>query len=524
MRQLRFSALTAPGFSLKFAIFATGCAGIVAEFVLSTLATYMVGNAVFQWTMIMSLMLFSMGLGSRLSKQIHHNLLETFILIEFTLSILCAGAVVFAYALMPYVRDQINLVIYLLAMVIGALIGCEIPLVTRINQAYEELRGNIASVMEKDYYGSLLGGLFFAFFALPYLGLTYTPVILGGINFMVAFFLLLLHSRMLQHKALLHVTFAVCLLMLTFVAGAARNVIAYGEQQQYLDKIVLVRQTAYQKIVITQWRDHHWLYINGQQQFSTYDEERYHEPLVHPAMQLAASRRRVLILGGGDGLALREVLKYDALERVTLVDIDPAMTALATENPILTAINQNALNHPKATIVNQDAKAFLRQSPQRYDIILIDMPDPDSLDLMHLYSADFYKLIRHRLTRDGIVTTQATSPDFSHRAYLCILKTMASAGLSVLPYHNHIPTMGQWGWVLGVNRNNDTDRETIKQHLLRIDFNHLNTRFLNNDAVIAMLHFGRGVVEKEQLENIEINTESNPILQEYYQKGMWSLF
>lgn len=508
---------------LKIAIFATGCAGIVAEFVLSTLATYLVGNAVFQWSIIMSLMLFSMGVGSRLSKHVHTNLLEAFILAEFLLSILCAGSVVGAYTMMPFVSDQINIIIYFLAVVIGGLIGCEIPLVIRINQTYEELKGNIASVMEKDYYGSLLGGLFFAFFALPYLGLTYTPVVLGSINFFVAALLLFFYSNMLKNKASIQFTFAICMVSLIGIGIAAPSVIIYGEQRQYLDKIIFVKQTPYQKIVITQWKHHHWLYINGQEQFSTYDEEKYHEPLVHPAMTMAKSRRRVLILGGGDGLALREVLKYNDLEKVTLVDIDPEMTALATENPIVIAINKGALTHPKAAVVNKDAKAFLRQSPQRYDVIIIDLPDPDSLDLMHLYSTDFYALIKHRLTPAGIMVTQASSPDFSHKAFLCILKTMRAAGLVTLPYHNHIPTMGEWGWVLGVNSHKVHQRE-IKQKMVICDYSRIDTRFLNNAAVTAMVNFGKGILDEKQLEEIKVNRESKPVLHEYYQKGMWALY
>jgi spermidine synthase len=196
---------------------------------------------------------------------------------------------------------------------------------------------------------------------------------------------------------------------------------------------------------------------------------------------------------------------------------------LATHNPILTAINQNAMNHPKTIVINQDAKAFLRESPERYDVVIIDLPDPDSLDLMHLYSVDFYRLIKHRLTHEGMVVTQASSPDFSRKAFLCIMKTMEAAGLSTLPYHNHIPTMGEWGWVLGVN-STQADREKIKKRMLTSDFNRLNTRFLNNDAVIAMVHFGKGIIDRKQFDDIKVNTESNPVLLEYYRKGVWSLY
>ncbi|MEM8567818.1 MAG: spermidine synthase, partial [Bacteroidota bacterium] len=155
---------------LKLALFATGLSGIVAEYILSTLATYFLGDSVFQWTMIVSIMLFSMGLGSRISKSIKSSLLEKFITIEFTLSVLSAFVSVITYSASAY-YGYVGFVIYGLSIIIGLLIGMEIPIVIRLNDEFEDLRVNVSTVMEKDYYGSLLGGVFFAFVGLPYLGL-----------------------------------------------------------------------------------------------------------------------------------------------------------------------------------------------------------------------------------------------------------------------------------------------------------------------------------------------------------------
>ncbi|OQY49522.1 MAG: spermidine synthase, partial [Desulfobacteraceae bacterium 4572_89] len=301
--------------ALQFCLFATGCSGIVAEFVLSTLATYLMGNATLQWTLIMSFMLFAMGLGSRWSRNFKTHLLDTFIVVEMLLSSLCALSAVLCFGLSIYMESR-EAVIYPLALAIGFLIGLEIPLATRINSGYQELRTNIASVLEMDYFGSLLGGILFAFVFLPFLGFAYTPVLLGSINFLVALWLLVRFHRLTHFRK------------------------------------VLSRQTRYQKIVMTRWRSHYWLYINGQEQFSTYDEERYHEPLVHPAMGLASSHGKILILGGGDGLALREVLKYRDVGSVTLVDLDPVMTRLAKNHPVLTGINHRSFHDPRVEVVN----------------------------------------------------------------------------------------------------------------------------------------------------------------------------
>jgi len=510
------------GVILKISIFVTGFAGIVAEFVLSTLATYLIGNAIFQWTIVMSLMLFAMGVGSRISRFFRFRLLDIFILTELALSILCAISAQLAYLLAAY-TNYTNFAIYVQAFLIGNLIGLEIPLVIRINEKYENLRINISAVMEKDYFGALLGGLVFAFFALPYLGLTYTPLFLGIINFIVASFLLWQFFHLIERKIFLTSLYSFVLIFLVLLGVFAKPIIRYGEQRKYRDKIIFSKQTLYQKIVMTQWKDYYWLYINGQEQFSTYDEEKYHEPLVHPAMQLSPDVTRVLIIGGGDGLALREVLKYDEVKSVTVVDIDPVMTTLAKEHPVLLLINDGSMQSPKVNIINTDAAKFIDEDASLYGVIIIDLPDPDTIDLMHVYSEKFYTTLRNHLIRGGVMVTQATSPYFSKNAFLCIIKTIRKAGYSVLPYHNQIPTMGEWGWVIGI-RETDIKEKQIKTVIMKKDFTNIKTRYINKDAMISMAHFGKGVIDKEAMEKIEANTELNSVLYRYYLSGSWGMY
>jgi spermidine synthase len=508
--------------TLQVAMFATGCSGIVAEYVLSTLATYLLGNAIFQWSIVMSMMLFSMGLGSRVSRNFRKNLLDSFILIEFCLSLSCAasGAIVFGFA--AYTEARI-FIIYSLALVVGLFIGMEIPLATRINSQYQELRSNISAVMEMDYFGSLLGGLLFAFVLLPFLGLTYTPLILGSINFAVAAFLFLRFRGLLAAKRRVGILFVLVLVILATLAVTVKPIVRYGEQKQYKDLVVLSQQTRFQKIVMTQWKDWFWLYINGDEQFSTYDEERYHEPLVHPALKLCSDPSRVLILGGGDGLAVREVLKHKTVKTVTLVDIDSVMTDLAKNHPLLTTINKGSMNDPKVTVLNMDASSFLDSSDSLYNVILIDLPDPDSMDLMHLYSKGFYTDLSKRLARGGVIVTQASSPFFARKAYLCILKTMDAAGLVTLPFHNQVPTLGEWGWVLGA-RKGDITRERLKKAASSLEFNDIETRFLNHDAMQALVQFGKGLFDSKDADNIKINRISDPVLLRYYQEGSWGVY
>ena len=505
---------------LKTCIFATGLSGIVAEYVMSTLASYLLGNTVLQWTLTVSLMLFAMGVGSRLSKYLRTNLLDTFILIEFSLSVFCAMSATLTYFLAIYVQI-ISPIIYTIAFAIGLLIGLEIPLATRLNDYFEELRVNISSVMEKDYYGALFGGLLFAFVALPYLGLTYTPIILGTVNFLVALVLYLKFRHLLKFKNLLLSAVLVVPLFLLVLFYLAEPIVLYGEQYKYRDHIIYREQSAHQRIVITEWKDNYWLYLNGNQQFSTYDEERYHEPLVHPAMHLAAARSGVLILGGGDGLAAREILKYKDTEKITLVDIDPAVTNLGRSFPMLIDLNNGSLLDRRVEIRNEDAYAFLRESGHLYDVIIVDLPDPKSVDIARLYSLEFYRMALKSLSRGGVLVTQATSPFFARTAYLSILKTIRAAGMPAIALHNHVPTLGDWGWVVAMNAPGKAE-DWMREKLAAETFDGIETRFLNNPAMRAMMNFGKGIFE--DYDDIRINDQRDMAVFFYYRQGIWEIY
>ncbi len=502
---------------LKACLFATGLAGIVAEFVLSTLASYLLGNPTLQWTLVLSLMFFAMGLGSRLSRHLAERLLDRFIAVEFILSALCATSAAAAYWGTAFVQEA-GAIIYAYAGAIGLLIGLEIPLVTRMNDAYEELRTNIASVMEKDYFGALAGGLLFAFFALPKLGLTYTPIALGTVNFAVASALLWRYRSLLARPGALIAAFWITAVGLVALGVFMKPIVRFGEQSRYRDRVIFEAQTPYQRIVMTQWKGYHWLYLNGGMQFSTYDEERYHEPLVHPAMGLSASRERVLILGGGDGLALREVLKYGDVKRVTLVDLDPEMIRLARTHAVFVEANEGALEDERVDVVTRDAGRFLADDAGIYDVILVDLPDPKGPDLARLYSKEFYTACKRHLSQHGTLVTQSSSPLHARRAFLCVYRTLKAAGFHVLPYHNSIPTMGQWGWHLAMKEGVISEPD-LKQRAMALRFSEVETVFLNHEAMAGMLHFWKGMFDG--LEDVEVNTELAPVVDRYYRESEW---
>lgn len=533
---LSFNSFWTPSRTLKVALFATGLSGIVAEYILSTLATYFLGDSVKQFTLIVSVMLFSMGLGSRLSQFFKKNLIELFIACELILSVLVSFCSLLTYGIAS-ISEWIGIVIYTLSILIGLLIGFEIPLVTRINENYEELRFNISSVMEKDYYGSLLGGVFFAFIGLPFIGLTYTPFILGIVNFLVGVLVLFTLKPLFagNWQSNLKVISLAVLGVIIFGLVGAKPIIMYGEQKRYKDKIVFEEQSRYQKIVLTQYKNDYWLYLNSHLQFSTFDEWLYHEPLVHPVMQLATHSETqnnteyrkegkidVLILGGGDGCAAREVLKYENINSITLVDLDPAMTKLGKENPIIKKVNKNSLNNERVKVYNNDAFTFLADSMAFYDVMIVDFPDPKTIEVNRLYTLEFYQLCYQHLRPQGIIVTQAGSPYYAAKAFDCIDKTMQAAGFETLPMHNQVLTMGEWGWVVG---NKVLKSNELKKAMQNLQINNIDTKWLNHDAMLQITSFGKKWKNKDNSnDELEINTIHNPVLYRYYHDGNWYVY
>ncbi len=508
---------------LKISLFATGLSGIVAEYILATLATYFLGDSVFQWTMIVSVMMFSMGLGSHLSKYLKNDLLNKFIYVEFTLSILVGFSSMLAYVAAAY-TDYTGGLIYIFGILIGMLVGMEIPLVIRVNNEFESLRINVSSVMQLDYYGSLAGGMLYAFVALPRIGLTYTPFVIAAINFAVAVALYAMVRKHIatKNKRILDISTVAILVLLGVAVNIAKPIVLYGEQKRYTEKIILSKQTRYQKIVLTQWKDNYWLFINGNQQLCTMDEVMYHEPLVHPAMKLSKDAKDILVLGGGDGCAIRELLKYPDIKTITLVDLDSAMTNLGRYNPVLAKLNQGAYESEKVKVINTDGFNYLESTGQYFDIILIDLPDPKTVELGRLYSYEFYKLCRKALRPNGILVTQAGSPYYATDAFRSINKSMAAAGFSTQPLHTQILTLGEWGWILGTKH---IPKEKLKPALQRLTYEDIPTKWINNEAMLLMTSFGKNIYVGTQVrDSVEVNTIHNPVLYHYYLKGNWDLY
>jgi len=508
---------------LFLALFATGLSGIVAEYCFATLSTYFIGDSVKQWSIVISLMLFSMGLGSRITKSFDGNVFKLFIFTEFSLSLLVSFSAVTTYYLATQL-EYVSIYIYTMAILTGMLIGMELPLAMRLNNDFQSLKLNVANILEKDYYGSLIGGLFFVFIGLPYLGLTHTPFILGFINLFVAILLLIFFKNKLNRKEK-NILFSIAGgLIIVLITGNifAEKIILHGEQSKYKDKIVFQEQSIYQKIVVTKWKNDYWLYLNDNLQFSTFDEPMYHEVLVHPIMHILDKPKNILILGGGDGCAARELLKYPSIQKITLVDLDQKLTDLFINQPELAEINKNSLTHDKVHVINQDGFKYVSETTEFFDLILIDLPDPRNVELSRLYSKEFYELCHLKLTPNGGLITQAGSPYYTPYAYRCIEKTLEKSGYSVLALHNQVLSMGEWGWILGSKK--QLSKQEMLTKLKLIDTNIIETKWLNTEAIQLITSFGKDFFRKKKLDSIQVNQISNPVLYDYYNKGNWDIY
>ncbi len=547
---------------LGLSIFATGFCGLVSEFLLSTVSSYILGNSIEQFSVIIALMMAMMGVAGALQRFFPDRwLIEQFMGVEILLALLGGFAPIAIYAAYGLMDDHFLLVLYFFVAAIGFLIGFELPLVLRINAGLgRALPSNLALILGLDYVGGFVGALVWTRFLLRELPLTEISFLIAGANFAIAgaTFVYFTNSRGTAGArsrvlgAVAIVAVAVCL-----AVGFARNRdwSLDLEQRLYEDRIVFAETTRYQRIVLTHdpVADDYRLFLNGNLQLSSRDEAIYHEQLVHPAMALAERRTRVLVLGGGDGLALREVLRHPGVESVVLVDLDPRMTELAREHAVLRDLNDDSLRDARVhariasgvtggmrrpvfvetdrlapggealveevarvDVVNVDADRFLDGVPGLWDVVVIDLPDPSSVELAKLYSREFYRKLRRVLAPGAVVALQATSPYHSREAFLCILRTLESAGYAVVPYHDDVPSFGRWGFLLATTGREDV--EGLRARASRVDGFPEATRYLTPDVFRSALVFGKGELEAD---TDEVNTLMRPVLLGLYLHESW---
>lgn len=433
---------------LFLSVFLIAACGLIYELIAGTLASYLLGDSVLQFSTIIGSYLFAMGIGSWLSRFIHKALVARFITIELMVGLLGGFSSTILFLSFTY-TTAFRALLYGLVLAIGILVGLEIPLLMRILKERFQFRELVANVLTFDYLGALGASLVFPLFLVPRVGLVRSALLFGLVNAGVALWSTFLFRHHLPGPISQRLWCAGVVLALGAGFGFADRITDTADAALYSDEVILARTTPYQRLVVTKWKDDHRLYLNSHLQFSSRDEYRYHEALVHPGLAALPAARRVLVLGGGDGLAVREILRYPGVESITLVDLDPEMTWQFRQHPLLRELNSGSLLSPKVHIVNADAFPWLEKNQEMFDFVVADFPDPNNYSLGKLYTTAFYRLLRHHVSAQGAVVVQSTSPLFARQSFWCIVETMKQAGFRTSPYHVYVPSFGEWGFVLG---------------------------------------------------------------------------
>jgi spermidine synthase len=491
---------------LYLTVLAIATAGLVYELLAGAIATSVLGNSLRQYSTTIGVYLFAMGVGAYLSRFIDRRLSQRFVEIELAAALV--GGFQGLLLFVTYGRaDVFAVLLYGSLLLIGMLVGLEIPLLMRILREDLDFKELVAKVLTFDYLGALVGSLVFSVVLVEMLmvPLERIGLLFGLLNCAVGLMSTWVLADQLHGRVRLRLRLRGVLVGLLLCGGlfySARLRLS-GEQGLYPDRIVYARQSAHQRLVLTSDGTRLSLFLDGNLQFNSGDEYRYHEALVHPALALAERRQRVLVLGGGDGLAVRELLRYPELERIVLVDLDPAVTEMARRAPGLHALHQGALDDPRVQLVNDDAMVWLdERRGEPFDVVIADFPDPNNFSLGKLYTTRFYELAQRALGPQGVLVVQSTSPLFARKSYWCVERSMAASGLHTLPYHVPLPSFGEWGFVLAMRRP-FAPPERLRARGLR---------YLNDAMLAGLWSFGQDMAPLP----VEINRLNHQVLVHYY--------
>lgn len=490
--------------------------GLIYELLAGTLASYVLGDSIMQFSLIIGIYLSAMGVGSWASGFLDKDLAKRFVEIELAVAVVggfSAPLLFLTFANVSY----FSIILYATVFTIGTLVGLEIPLLMRILKDELDFKKLVARVLALDYVGALVASILFPIFLVPRLGLNRTSLLFGILNAGVGIWGTWLLENLINKRDvnILRIKGFVIVVLLLVAFIKADTLTTLAEDALFVDNIIYAKSSSYQRIVITKGKTGYALFLNGNLQFNSFDEYRYHEALVHPAFAAhAPDPKRVLVLGGGDGLAVREILKYPSVEQVTLVDLDPEMTHVSKTVPALGELNKHSLEDSRVSIINNDAFVWLDSAESEpFDIAIVDFPDPNNFALGKLYTTRFYNLLKKKLKNDSSVVIQTTSPLVARKSFWCIIKTLEASGFSVKPYQTTVPSFGVWGYALAKLEPFEAPSKLPEN---------IELKFLNNQTFASLFDFSADT-DLPKTEEIEINRLDNQALVRYYE-AEWRRF
>ena len=544
--------------ALLILIMATlACCGLIYEYLLSHYSARILGSVETVIYAIIGIMIVSMGLGAFAAKQVK-DAFQGFVTLELCVALIGCSATLFIASIIGFTQTLPHLVAdtyqipvdilpqggflasiswlslqlpYIFAFILGFLIGMEIPLIARIRESVygHHLAHNAGTIYGADYIGAGVGAAIWVLFMLR-IEISQAAALTASLNLVAGFIFLLRFKKQLKHLKTLIFGHGVLALLIVLVFQYGGTWQKQMQNMLYLDKVVYQTQTPYQNLVFTERQLGGGLapiynfYINGRLQFSSLDEQIYHEFLVHPAMQTSNHHENVLIIGGGDGLALREVLKWQP-KQVTLIDLDPMLVDLFQypEKHLpdqlakkVQTLTQNSFNDPRVTAIHQDAFIAidkLLQNKQIFDTIIVDLPDPSHPDLNKMYSVNFYYRLANLLNADGVMVVQSTSPFHAKNAFISIAKTVKEAHFkNVEQYHQNVPSFGEWGWTIATKQGQPVSERLKNTNEIQVKTNWASIPLLQSSFI-----FNKGFYAHK--DKIKINYLGSNQLYQYHQKA-----
>lgn len=482
-------------YPLLLTVFIISTCGLVYELIAGTIASYLLGDSVTQFSIVIGVYLFSMGIGSFLSRYVERRLVFTFVNVEMLVGLLggCSAAILFL--LFEHVQS-FRIVLYLIVSLIGILIGLEVPLLMRVLKDKLQFKDLVSQIFTFDYVGALIASILFPLVLVPVLGLVRSSFLFGILNVIVALWTIHLFRDELPWLRILRSLACVLIIALTGGFAFSERIMNLAESASFPDTIIYSTSTPYQRIILTGNGKDYRLFLNGNLQFSSRDEYRYHEALVHPGMASLREPSEVLVLGGGDGLAVRELLKYPSVKKITLVDLDKQMTDLFSKPGLFSKLNGGSLKDPRVQIINQDAFVWLQSAPNKFNFIVVDFPDPSNYSLGKLYTDTFYRALKKVMAPDGLLVIQSTSPYYARNSYWCVVNTLSSVGFSTIPYHAYVPSFGDWGYVIA-----------SQGHFHPGERYPAGLRYISAETFAGMLHFPQDMLPTNNLVN-KLNNQS----------------
>jgi spermidine synthase len=296
-----------------------------------------------------------------------------------------------------------------------------------------------------------------------------------------------------------------------------RDYIGFEDEPDGDYRILGKFQTSAQKIALVKDEDEGELlvYSNGYVMFSTTDgEDRYSEAMVHIPMVAAANRKRVLIIGGGGGVTTREALRYQDVKKITTLDLDEVIVEIGKKLDKMVEFNKGSLNHRRVKTVIEDGRQFIENSQEKWDVIIIDLPEPDSKspEVSRLYSLEFYSLLKDRLEPGGAISVACSNADSTPEYLWSIHATLKKAGFHVLPYH-YVEEDDAEDWLFCLATTSNVIADDLR---MLVSARNLTTKRLRN---MFDLPFYLSIAKNTG----KVQTDSNTVLVDIIDKAYYTL-